>query len=37
LRRVRKGRFDTEKQGKGRKKAAVQGQVPRKQGLKQKP
>ena len=30
----RKGRFDTEKQGKGRKKGAVRGRVPRKQGLK---
>jgi len=35
LRRVRKGRFDTEKQEKGRKKAAVRGRVPQKQGLKQ--
>ena len=32
--RVRKGWFDDEKRGKERKKAAVRGQVPRKQGLK---
>ncbi|MGC9514568.1 hypothetical protein, partial [Methanocrinis sp.] len=31
---VRKGRFDTQKQGKGRKSAAVRAPVPRKQGLK---
>jgi len=31
---VRKGRFDTKKQGKGRKSAPVRAPVPRKQGLK---
>jgi len=31
---VRKGRFDIEKQGKGRKSAAVRARVPQKQGLK---
>jgi len=31
---VGKGRFDDEKTEKGRKKAAIRGQVPRKQGLK---